>query len=347
MSFHNFTFVKPKLYTFETFEELVRVEQAFNTFQPFETKLEDLTVNDDFTIEFDSNKYVPTKDAAINLCKLLGIPERYVYYIPGDLLMENIHRLLDENKSNKVTLIRDTDGMRLVDASRTKINKLTLPAQLLSNFPTKENYHISFAQMNDQDYCINFIDNNFPEFTIKRVDHVTNTGIAIVGTTTGFNVFGRAYSEQAVCSNGMILPRDFGFIKLVGGNSSEKRILNFFHRLESAIHDSKKLAEAFNLMTDTAIPDDRFTFFWKKVNKNIGDANEADFIFGLDELLREEYIARAKSNKEADKPQEVTQVNYYDAFYKLTEKAQMYDPITQTNLRQLAGAFLLDHYTRN
>lgn len=338
--FQSFTFAKQKEHRMDKLEDFAKILTEYNTFNAINVKLGELKVNDDFSLEYNQEKFTPTKEAALVLCNQLGMPEYFTKSIPRDLLMENVHRLIAEWSSRKATIIVDTANNRFVDVGRTKADRLTLPHTVLENFPMKDNYKFDYGVVNDRYYSFNVIDTNFPQIVIPEKKHATEMGISVNGKTVGFGIIGQPYMMQVVCGNGMIAPRSFGHVKMIG--SGQRRLENFFHNLETIYYDSAEFQRRYDEIVKANMKDDRFTVFWRKLRRILAEADVTDALFGVDQEARKSYIARGTENKKHDKPQEDTAINYYDVYYKVTEEAQKQPSVERLNLMQLAGTFLED-----
>lgn len=268
-----------------------------------------------------------------NLAKGLKIPDPFANRIPFDLLQNNIKRL-GEELDKRVTLVLH-DGV-IINGIVDEYQAIpTLP--LLEPFEGSDINRIEFSHLG---LSIQTLSHNNEWTSEPKVGDITRLGVNLNLSETGFiNPVANSLLYTLVCSNGAILPRVFGQIriKLNNFNIEPTALTEKFQRqLNQLFSQTGRLKANLEKMPNTLLTFKKLNSLVKKVSR-VTDPDTALEVFEIDEDERSEIKLKSKNYEEA---YEESEINYYKAYSKITNIANNYKSTTRKRLQITAGKLL-------
>jgi len=296
-----------------------------------------------------SNKNFPmTKKAFKDYCRLLGIPDPFARKIPTDLLYHNIDTLKARLAGDQIILVHDKKDKGII-----RINKAPFVASPVDRIVDKlsaMNLSPVFIKTNSDRINMTLINEEVEEIMVEHNDP-TKLGFCLrMSDATPSALIARAGLWRFVCSNGVILGQNFGFIrqKVKVGNSPEIILNTFFEQIANLNTKMDKIKNGLVAMVNTELTDREAMKIWSKVKRHTSDLNIADSVLGISEderkalkaLIRARDVQlrlgafREDSTDLEDKP---FRGSIYNIYNQITDKAKGYPLDIRLKLETIGG----------
>jgi len=337
-----------------SFESLGQLKEHIISERQFELTthpIEQIKINvegpEEGTIQWNGEPMLMTQNAFKNFCRILGIPDPFARKIPVDLLSTNINRLETFNSGEEITLVHDKDGNVI------GINKAPFVRQPIESIIDRfieTDLEPVFIHADYDKIAIATTDPKFGEIMADKGDP-SKIGFVINGTdTTSKPLTARTGLYRMICSNGVIMGQDFGYIKIRfrGVEDYINRVNTFFNQLDSMELRMEEISNRLISMTKIKLTDREAFNIWKKINKYTQNPDLADSCLNIDEdqrvLLKSTIRARDMSLKRgtfrannidiSDQPFGGT---VYDTYNKITSRAKEFNLETRQKLEKVGG----------
>ena len=227
-------------------------------------------LDDELMLTFHSQRYALTEKAFEDLCQLVNVPVRFAKDIPTDLVATIMERLKVLHQQTVVPIHRDDVVVGLVDPrkwthSRAKESRPhyvpVTNAQLLRVIGDHWADSGDVPRMTIADSGMSIEVLNSRQTIEPKVGDVTHVGLAITNSETGgANPQARGYTLRLVCTNGAMLPKTFGLIRLSTDwrVSLDRWLAAFETELKSLSVDLQRLHVAYSCLAGETLTDYAF-----------------------------------------------------------------------------------------
>lgn len=314
---------------FKPITNIKEVEEIQSRYSYDDCMLEDIIMDEGWDIKIKDDNFKGTDDFYINLFKLLNIPYPFTRKIPGDLVVTNVDRLNDEFNTPVTVVRRENTLVNVVKATNNKGKQAffqKINTGLLLDYFSSENFEMKNCYVGDEGAVIDIIHKDLGQLKLKdrEVGDIIDIGYRL---TNPFTMFDNSlkmslYLNQLVCSNGMVVGRDFGGAKLsLNKNLGDEQV--FIERFRTNIDHSitkrftlDELTDLYNRMVQTPIK-----YRWLKpiisTVKKFGD----DFLARVMKIDWEQEGESYKDNFENEENED-SDFNYFQTIFDLTQQAQ-------------------------
>lgn len=288
-----------------------------------------ILVSDNGLITYNGIERPCTQWAFEKFCGNLGIPRPFARKIPPDLLLNNIRRLIQESAGKEIQ-IHDAEKGIVGVASKNyyPIDNEEFTKEIVNM--NLNPWQLKTVHLFDRGISAYFINARFPKLEPIKGD-ITEAGLVMRNSDTGgSNLTSKMFLYRLVCSNGAVIPEEWGSIKRLVSNkiSKEKSLLNFVSRTKQLETNFQRLTDFYIQMTKMNITDVFLKESWNSVVRVIKDDKETDEVFGIDEDRRKQIFlkikVRDKENKkrfliqESEEMPEQVNFTYYDIYNKIS-----------------------------
>jgi len=302
---------------------------------PYTTETVDpssIFLGDDGLINYNGKKSQMSLEGFKNMVVTMHrIPDPFAKRIPMDLLQYNIIEL-GKTINYPIQFVFNDEGL-IVNAVKEELRVIpSLPLiRLFENHEVKKIIHSDYGTQ------IQTINPSFGnKFEPKKGD-ITGIGVNFVNSETGFwDPGAETLIWQLVCSNGAIMSRRFGKVKMRikrPGINEDSVARTFQYKLEHMLSNFGLITERMNTMTDRNLTVQNAAWIFKASSKAVG-LDEVCEHFQID---KEDYKdLRAKARLEEHKDEE-TEYNVHEIYSKVTNLANNYNNPIRRKLQVLGG----------
>jgi DNA repair photolyase len=354
----------------QTIDEALQLcNSRFHYSRP-EIPMKQLFLDDELMLTFHSQRYALTEQAFEDLCQLVNIPVRFAKNIPTDLVATIMERLKVLHQQTVVPIHRDDVVVGLVDPrkwthSRAKESRPhyvpVTNAQLLRVIGDHWADRGDAPRITLADSGMSIEVLNSHQTIEPKVGDITHVGLAITNSETGgANPQARGYTLRLVCTNGAMLPKPFGLLRLSTDwrVTLDRRLAAFEAELKSLSVDVQRLHVAYSRLAAETLTDYAFYNLYCQVrylyryfpNREL----LADKTLGVPEESRQQIISQVRRKQKelregvstAHLPHP-TELAAWDIFNSITGTARTenYQP-RRLALERLAGDLLLPYIPR-
>ena len=350
-------------------EALQLCNSRFHYSRP-EIPMQQLFLDDELMLTFHARRYALTEKAFEDLCQLVTVPVRFAKDIPTDLVATIMERLKVLHQQTVVPIHRDDVVVGLVDPrkwthSRAKESRPhyvpVTNAQLLRVIRDHgaDGEDVSRITIADSGMSIEVL--NSRQIIEPKVGDVTHVGLVITNSETGgANPQARGYTLRLVCTNGALLPKPFGLLRLSTDwrVSLARRLAAFEAALKTLSVDVQRLQVAYSRLATETLTDYAFYNLYRQVRYLYRYFPNREFLadktLGVPEASRQQIIAQVR-RRQKELRQGVSTAHLphptehaaWDIFNSITGTARTenYQPRRRA-LERLAGDLLLPYIPR-
>jgi len=273
--------------------------------------------------------------------KVLKIPDPFSTWIPYSTLQNNVHDICREKLEERLTLCINKE--KIVNI----INGIyhPVPSKAILHSFEREDLEWKFLEWSHEGFNIQSL-GNVQLMAEPKIGHVTRVGSNFRYSPTGFfDPQGSTLLFTLVCSNGAVLGREYGKLKmkLYGDINMETFSRTLSQKIDNLLINSDKMLVRFNKMGDTILTNSSAFSLFRSVTKAT-DQETAMTVFNLEDEQRIELKVKAK---EWETKEENSEYNFYETYYGITDLANQYNGRTRRRLQVLSGKMIDFEELRN
>jgi hypothetical protein len=321
--------------------EAITIAKEFK-FEPIRVLTGDIRIKQD-KIHIQNQPFNVSRSGIINLCDALKIPDPFAERIPTDLFITNVNRLSEENKEKQIDVYFLNDDILIDSNYRTyyePIPNLTM-LELISEFKDKLDFSKCRFMFENHRLKIEIAGNS--EFEIKRKGDIHNIGAMIQHYPTNKSLtLGNYILWTVACTNGALLPNDFGREKLLNktGRNIQVSMKSFINKLLKFVINKENLGKLIDELKESKFnANDLY-----KLYKRLGRLTDKETAYecmgkGFDESM----VKQAEKFIEEEKNDELINHIKYNAFYAITDYGsnKVMTASLSKKLQRIGGEILL------
>lgn len=289
-------------------DDAISFAKELGSFEKILVKSKEISIKENGDLLIQNIKFQPTRGGIENICSTLKIPDPFAEYIPTDLFITNVNRLLNKDPEQIFNVFFDKKE-QLIDMNN-RINFTQIPTLNILE-------RLKFEQMRVM------FDNHFTKIELvpdikkdikDKVGDLHAAGYTILHYPTSKSITQALYSIWTlVCTNGAILPRELFREKLNLKNvlNVEEILSRFTQKIDENTLDQSKIKISIDRLKEAHFTVGDFKNIFSFAKRLVG----SDVVEDVLRKPGEEYL----NHKNDDQDFELEIYSKYDTYYNLTD----------------------------